>query len=454
MAQFQEPSTWTPVRVQQHIDPILLADKRLSISLEMQPKSLAAARALTKKPSQWAEAEAKLADEWAEKLFTAWIEIWDTQGIPRCHALYRAFYESEVQTLLAGRRASFQGKCRHYELANRRPHYYSAVLGWFAREMNKLASKWNRRMDVESRKVMYAARKERLTPPTAPGVEIPSLSDAMAFFKRKDESKFTWKELENRFQNLQEKTNRERNLSVDFIRTIWHSGSISEEWFISGGTPARRKEFEYLASASALKLGYPPDRESYTNWLGCVRLWMEAEKLDKDSTMAWRTTGEINLDGNVGTTEGLCTYRIAELSAMYCLALNARGTPEWMVEQFQGHTHSKPLSPFQPKLRAPSQRKLKIMQAIFAALQAGDEGRKYCKTVDKYRPPISPDWLEDDWPGTYWKAYSDSPKWAKRIQNQKTKFRKEYDRMTPQQQESIIQGTGSNSPKSPLASKK
>ncbi len=34
------------------------------------------------------------------------------------------------------------------------------VGGWFVREMSHLSSKWNRRMNVESQKAMYAARRE------------------------------------------------------------------------------------------------------------------------------------------------------------------------------------------------------------------------------------------------------------------------------------------------------
>jgi len=160
MPAYQEPSPWTPIRVQQHIDPILLGDRRLTISLEMQEKSLAAKNA-AKSAAHWADAEAKLADEWALKLFAAWIETWDEQGMPRCHALYRAVYDWELIQLFAGRDSYFKGESQRIELVKRRPNFYSAARGWFARKMGDLGSKWNRKMNVESRKCMYAARRER-----------------------------------------------------------------------------------------------------------------------------------------------------------------------------------------------------------------------------------------------------------------------------------------------------
>ena len=176
MPAYQEPSPWTPIRVQQIIDPILLGDRRVSISSEMQKRSLAAKNA-AKSPAQWADAEVKLADEWAEKSFAAWIETWDEQGLPRCHALYRVVYDWELIQHFAGRNSYFQGESQRLELLKRQPNFYSGARQWFASKMSDLARNWDRRMNVESRRAMYAARGEGKAL-TASQVAVPRPLDA------------------------------------------------------------------------------------------------------------------------------------------------------------------------------------------------------------------------------------------------------------------------------------
>jgi hypothetical protein len=173
MPAYQEPSPWTPIRVQQSIDPILLGDRRLSIRLEMQERSLAAKNA-AKSAAKWADAEAKLADEWAEKLFAAWIETWDEQGLPRCHALYRVVYDWELIQHFAGRNSYFQGESQRLELLKRQPNFYSGTRQWFARKMRELSRNWDRRMNVESRKCMYAARRDEATASPAARIATPA----------------------------------------------------------------------------------------------------------------------------------------------------------------------------------------------------------------------------------------------------------------------------------------
>jgi hypothetical protein len=176
MIRFESPSRRTPLLVSQQIDHVLLTAKQEEICHEMQLKSLAAKNS-AKNDYQWANAELSVVEEWAEKLFAAWIQIWDTQGLPRCHALYRAIFENELRNLFASRNAVFKGQRSRLALIDRSRVNDNAIEGWFRREMDRISAKWNRRMDVESRKSMYAARREMseaqasraiATPPLAP----------------------------------------------------------------------------------------------------------------------------------------------------------------------------------------------------------------------------------------------------------------------------------------------
>jgi hypothetical protein len=55
---------------------------------------------------------------------------------------------------------------------------------------------------------------------------------------------------------------------------------------------------------------------------------MQQAGLDKVKNVAWLPTGTVVQAGLTGTTQGLHTERIVELSAMFCMELMARGTPE------------------------------------------------------------------------------------------------------------------------------
>ncbi len=107
--------------------------------------------------------------------FAAWLEIWDIQGYPRCHALYRAVFENELRTLFAARNGCFKGQRDRRALMDRTRVNSNAIGGCGLQEtMNRLAAKWSRRMDVESRKAMYAARREANGYSTAQQKSLPT----------------------------------------------------------------------------------------------------------------------------------------------------------------------------------------------------------------------------------------------------------------------------------------
>ena len=77
-------------------------------------------------------------------------------------------------------------------------------------------------------------------------------------------------------------------------------------------------------------------------------------------------------------------------------------------------------------------------RVIFGAIQSGLKGLKYCVLLDsrKVRPPD--DWKEAGCPDTYTKAYRDV-QWRKRIQDEKCRCRKQYDKIAKRELEAIIQ---------------
>ena len=335
---------------------------------------------------------------------------------------------------------------------------HSAIFGHLTRQMDQLIAGWNTKLEIATRDAENQERlkrgrefeqkvnanrdlRERLlfersigprplsTPPDAHSDAAPRSSH------------FNWRELEIRFQEVQAKAPAQKSVCATVIRTEWNSGAVSEEWIISGDL-ALQKEFECLAAIAAQKLGYVPSDHAHKDWLGRLREWMERTGLDKDRKRAWLPTGSVNIDGTVGTTMGLHSEKIAELSAKFCMYLIARGIPESTIanraETLEiGQLESKPAHVARkvPKTR----KRLQRMAAIFGAIQSKLEGQKYCAALDDRRVPLPDRWREEGCPNTYVVAYRD-PAWRKRIQDEKHRHRKLYDQTPAQEREAIIQG--------------
>ena len=149
------------------------------------------------------------------------------------------FCDGQIDCLRNGLQGSQAGWCA--------PKWLAANL----RETDKLIADWSHFLSARFASVLdeaMEAARVKVAIATAP-LEylkwIPEQVGAVA-------STFTWKELENRFQELQAKATGHK-FSATFTRTDWESGGVSEEWIV-GGTPALRKEFEHLASIAARTL--------------------------------------------------------------------------------------------------------------------------------------------------------------------------------------------------------
>lgn len=235
-------------------------------------------------------------------------------------------------------------------------------------------------------------------------------------------------------------------LIADFIRTDWQSGSVSEEWFVHGNQ-AFREGFENLASIAARKLGCTRSENADKYWLDRVREWMQERGLDKDKNGELPPPGTVTQDGLTGTTKGLFTYDIADYSARYCMELMARGTPQSAVSPSLTENDSQRISltysaaPIHPKgtPKALTAIEKKKRGVIFGAIQAGDEGPKYCKTVDERKLKIPPEWIQGGCPRTYTEAYRAGQPWKKRIQDEKSRYKKKYDQTPTAEREKLLQ---------------
>jgi len=78
-------------------------------------------------------------------------------------------------------------------------------------------------------------------------------------------------------------------------------------------------------------------------------------------------------------------------------------------------------------------------RVIFAAISMNDEGLKYCKTLDEQKLAIPADWSQKGCPKTYTDAYRTGQPWQKRIQDEKSRYKKKYDQTPVAEREKLLQ---------------
>jgi hypothetical protein len=107
-----------------------------------------------------------------------------------------------------------------------------------------------------------------------------------------------------------------------------------------------------------------------------------------------------------------------------------RTAPEIIPRKSAPRAKPKPLSVAARKKR----------KVIFGAIQCCLEGPEYCHELESKDVPIRTEWIAEGCPPTYGAAYKAAPTWRKRIQDEKYRFKREYDATSADKREEIIQG--------------
>jgi hypothetical protein len=395
-------------------------------------------------------------------------EIWEIQGRAKSRPFFRAIFEAYLQPMFSIREGCFRHQLELHQKRTRTrvPQGLSVIGGHMKREIGKLRAKWNTKLEIATRDNEYQQQRIRPAKPQHGGaLSVPFPANAAGHFQRPPlkvaaevmphsssalmptvqirsiASSFSWKELEDRFREIQAKPSANERLRAEFTRTEWDSGSITEEWMMRGNVVCRT-EFERLASIAARKLAYEATEDALRYWLERVREWLRKTELDKDGAMAWCPIGNGHTKGTFYTTSHLNTERMPELSAMFCMELMARGAPECAtlppLEQSEGRGNKSMLRRATKKLTQ-SKTQLHKTRVIFGAIQSGLKAQKYCTALDERQARIPIRWIEDECPPTYVQAYREE-KWRKRIQDEKSRYRKEYEMTPVQKREALIQG--------------
>lgn len=413
------------------------------------------------------EMEIADADKRAKWACRTCCEIWEIQGRAKCRAFFRAIFDWCLQPMFATREGRFRSQLEH-RLGAGISQDLSAIGGHMKQEMDRLRAKWNTKLEIATRDAEYQRQRmisENLQQPSTM-VECVPVQDSPALQRRSEAvaevmpdsnvellsmkqvcavaSSFTWRELESRFREIQSKQSASDKVSAERTRTEWDSGLISEECWIRGDSVCRT-EYERLASIAARKLGYAGRDEAANYWLRRVLEWLQRAGLDKDKAVAWCPTGSGDSKGESYKTAFLLTDRIAEMSAIFCVELMAHGAPESAVSLpvEQAHSADRETRPGRTKGKTSKTKdQLFKTELIFGAIQAGLKGQKYCATLDSRRVRLPDQWIEEGCPDMYGKAYRE-PRWRKRIQDEKSRYREQYDKTSVQGLEAIIQGENS-----------
>jgi hypothetical protein len=100
--------------------------------------------------------EEQLTDEWAEKLYAAYCETWTQQNRAICAAFIRAVRDRAIAQLFAARKSSV-----HHEVLLRarriNEQVNSVALSAWSMSMDRLMTRWNRKLEVEAVAAEYRA---------------------------------------------------------------------------------------------------------------------------------------------------------------------------------------------------------------------------------------------------------------------------------------------------------
>lgn len=158
--------------VWRQVDQVLLNAKLAEIAEEMHPK-LAEDKARAHSegwkrgnsayyPAERVRFEERRADEWAKKEYEAACGVWETQGHKPSRAFYRAVYQNLLAPLFATRKATVIADMGLEDQRTGRSGHSAGAQGALARAMDKLSSRWNRKMEVATREYEYAVQREQM----------------------------------------------------------------------------------------------------------------------------------------------------------------------------------------------------------------------------------------------------------------------------------------------------
>ena len=152
----------------QDLDQRLIAPKTSDIAEEMQKRAADAERRIGFEAAQTGNSAGylprffdfheQLVDQWAEKLYAAHCEAWTQQNGSLSAAFIRAVRDHSIAQLMAARKSSVYAQvCMRGTRISEQPN--STAMGEWIRRMDRLAARWNRRLEADAVAAEYRVTK-------------------------------------------------------------------------------------------------------------------------------------------------------------------------------------------------------------------------------------------------------------------------------------------------------
>lgn len=94
-------------------------------------------------------------------MYTASLQIWEAQGHRPCRALYVAIYENLLAPLFETRKNAVRADMTMEDRRTARHGRSKAALAAFSQAIDRLSSRWKRKIDVAARENEYLVRREQ-----------------------------------------------------------------------------------------------------------------------------------------------------------------------------------------------------------------------------------------------------------------------------------------------------
>jgi len=113
------------------------------------------------------------ADEWAQRVFEIYCDVWQKQGYVKSAAFVRAVYAREIVSVLRARTGAIASEFSSFATRTSFPGVIrKAHLDSLQLDMLRLESRWRRRVEIEAKECEHAEQRLRASQQTLQGAQV------------------------------------------------------------------------------------------------------------------------------------------------------------------------------------------------------------------------------------------------------------------------------------------
>lgn len=140
------------------------------------------------------------ADRWARRIYAIYSDVWQTQGYSKSAAFIRAVCSQAVAPAIRARANAIADEFARFAWqTNFSPAIRDAMLETLDREMKRLQSRWERRLEAEAKEREYAERRALMASIDVPTSVAAIRATALKNSLRAEISQLDWNKIEIKF---------------------------------------------------------------------------------------------------------------------------------------------------------------------------------------------------------------------------------------------------------------